>query len=697
MTALRGAATPAPLRVVVIGAGHIARLVHIPLLVAAPDVLVVAIADPAPDNLNAGLQLAPTARGFSDTRAALAAGGLDAAVLTLPSPLHAEAAIAALRAGLHVYIEKPLANSLPDAERVAEVWRASGRVGMVGFNFRFNPLFDEARAALNQWELGALVGIRTLFVNQRPRHGEWRRDPASGNNALLEFGPHHIDMLLHLIPSPVVEVKAFSHSNTDPQDLNTLLLRFQNGLVAQSTFAFGAPIQDSYEFLGDKAILRINRHDLSVEFIPAQPRRGKIGRLFAGLSGATRGLANGLRSKAEPSFALALDAFVQAARRNDATVHPNIEDGLATQRVLDAAARSIATGAPVSLPAPPIQAQPPQPSFIVEPKDGSSPALTIIIDKRTPFAALLPSLRPLSKQTIASQIELLFYAHEGDALADLDHEFLSRFERCTVLRHPGTYSESVYTTVHAAAAPIVCMYEDHVFPSPDWAAALVSECQSGCVAACTRVANANPGSIWSEVGFAVPYGFWTDPLHFDPADDVMVSNGAYRRDTLMALGGRLSALMRRAGGLNQVLRDNGGRFAIARTGVIAHANPSRPLAAIRLMFDVGRTYASRKRNATRMGFPERLFYVALGPIVPIQRFVERLPIMFSAGRNRKLRARILFGLAVGFMCEGLGRMAGYLFGEGRAAQRMESIDFDRRRHVRKADLALFAEETVSSE
>ncbi|MBI3159190.1 MAG: Gfo/Idh/MocA family oxidoreductase [Chloroflexi bacterium] len=675
-----------PLRLAVLGAGHIARLVHIPTLAKLPGVHVVAIADAQPQNLAAGLALAPGASGFSDYRAALDAGGLDAAVITLPPALHAEAAIAAFEAGLHVYLEKPLALTLADAERVANAWRASGRVGMIGFNFRFNPLFDEARTALEYGQLGRLAAVRTFFANQRGPG--WRADPAAGGSALLEFGTHHVDMLAHLLDSPVVEASAESVPAADGGDVAALALRFASGLTTHSTFVVGAPFQDVYEFMGEKGLLRIARHDLSVQFVPARPRRGKVGRLLAGFSGAWFGLTAGLRSKAEPSYRRALQAFVRAAAAGDASVHPNIADGLAAQRVLDAAARSAAARAPVALDLPPAKTAG-ETLVLAPPRPGSSPLISMILDKRGPFSVMLPSLRALARQTIAPRIELVVFANSADDLTDVDRDFVGQFERCIAVRHPRPAGETLPFAFRAASAPFVCLYEDHVFPDPDWAETLVKTFENGCMAACTRIANANPASLWSDVGFVVSYGFFTDPLRYDPADDVTFSNGAYRRDALFAFGDDLPRLLKRGGGLNRALVEAGGRLAIARASLIRHANPSRAVHALGLMFQVGRSFAGLKRKRTRMALLKRLINFAAGPLIPFQRFAERIPVMFSGGRNAGRRARVLLALFLGFCAEAAGRMAGYLFGEGRSGVRLEEYDFNRAAYVRKADLHLF--------
>lgn len=84
-------------------------------------------------------------------------------LISSPPALHADVAIAALRAGKHVYLEKPLATSLQEGRALLDVWRRTKLVGMVGFNYRFNPMHETARQHIADQRLGTLIGARSVF------------------------------------------------------------------------------------------------------------------------------------------------------------------------------------------------------------------------------------------------------------------------------------------------------------------------------------------------------------------------------------------------------------------------------------------------------------------------------------------------------------------------------------------------------
>src|SRR3954466_10841448 len=102
-------------RLGVLGCGGSARAAHLPSLARLPGARIIALADTVPDNLEAARALASDARLVADYGDVLAMPEVDAVVIALPPALHADAAIAALDQGKHIYVEKPLATSVDDA------------------------------------------------------------------------------------------------------------------------------------------------------------------------------------------------------------------------------------------------------------------------------------------------------------------------------------------------------------------------------------------------------------------------------------------------------------------------------------------------------------------------------------------------------------------------------------------------------
>jgi 1,5-anhydro-D-fructose reductase (1,5-anhydro-D-mannitol-forming) len=140
-----------------------------------------------------------------DTLAALLADpAVDAVVIATPNSLHAAQAIAALRAGKHVLVEKPMATDVGEARAMVAAARTAGRRLGIGFHFRHHGLLAEARRQIAAGAIGTVMQVTAQFnltSSPPPRltiaHSPWKRDPAQmgGAGALMGMGVHLIDLV----------------------------------------------------------------------------------------------------------------------------------------------------------------------------------------------------------------------------------------------------------------------------------------------------------------------------------------------------------------------------------------------------------------------------------------------------------------------------------------------------------------------
>ncbi len=167
----------------------------------------------------------PGARVCEGLEDALEASDIDAVVLATPASLHAEHAIASLRAGKQVFIEKPLALSVADCDRVIEEAEARRRVLMVGHTFLYSEPVRYLRQLIQEGELGEILYV----YGQRLNLGIIRQDL----NALWNFAPHDISILLYLLGERPIRASARQFSVLDHQleDMAFLVLEFPSGVV----------------------------------------------------------------------------------------------------------------------------------------------------------------------------------------------------------------------------------------------------------------------------------------------------------------------------------------------------------------------------------------------------------------------------------------------------------------------------------
>lgn len=213
------------IRVAVIGAGAWGAN-HVRVVATTPGSQLSVVADRDPAVAERVKKLAPDARFVGDVDQVLANRDIDAVVLATPAPTHAALAIAALRAGKHVLVEKPLAMSLADACAVAEVARASSKSVGVGHLMVHHPAVLRLREMLRSGALGRLHYLHSTRVNL----GRIRRD----ENALWSFGPHDLSMIDLLVERLPDTVSARGQSVLQPgvEDVVFLSLRYASGEMA---------------------------------------------------------------------------------------------------------------------------------------------------------------------------------------------------------------------------------------------------------------------------------------------------------------------------------------------------------------------------------------------------------------------------------------------------------------------------------
>jgi myo-inositol 2-dehydrogenase / D-chiro-inositol 1-dehydrogenase len=335
------------LRLGVLGCGWIANLVHLPELAHVRGVRVTALADTDAGNLERARVHAREAACFTDYGELLERAHVDAVVICLPDALHADACERAFAAGKHVYVEKPLAEDLDDAERAVAAWRASGLVGMVGFNYRFDPAYQAARRALRDGVLGRPFGVRSAFSVPARERPAWQRERLA-RGVLLNLASHHADLVQWLLDREVESVSASVRAEGDGSAA-TVHLRLAGGVPVQSLFAEGGVDEDVMEIYGERGKVRVDRMALRSFALDraadraAGSRAGILKAMIPPVQ-AWRRLRAPLR---EPSFRSAFEAFAAAVRTGRSDASPDLLDGFRSLAVVTAAMESAETGRPV--------------------------------------------------------------------------------------------------------------------------------------------------------------------------------------------------------------------------------------------------------------------------------------------------------------------------------------------------------------
>jgi predicted dehydrogenase len=185
-------------KVGVIGCGYwgpkLARNFH-----ELPDAELAWVSDFRPDRLEHVRGLYPGVRVTQDHRELLASD-VDAVVIATPVSTHHPLAMEALRAGKHVLVEKPVADSVAHAIEIAEYAEQHGLVAMVGHTFQYNPAVNVVRDLIAGGELGRVYYINLTRVNL----GLFQRDI----NVMWDLAPHDLSILFHILQLDPLQVSA---------------------------------------------------------------------------------------------------------------------------------------------------------------------------------------------------------------------------------------------------------------------------------------------------------------------------------------------------------------------------------------------------------------------------------------------------------------------------------------------------------
>ena len=260
------------MRFAIIGAGIIGA-VHARLIASLGDkATLVAVVDSDPERAERLAQLYGAA-AYGDAASAYAAQDVDAVAVCVPSALHTEVTIEALRAGKDVLIEKPVAVTLEATDRIVEAEKASGRTVTVISQRRFQPPAAFIKRSIDEGWLGRVTSGTAESVLFRSQayydSGAWRGTvKIDGGGALMNQGIHALDLLIWMLGVPVqvsAHTSRLAHERIEVEDVAAATILFRNGsigLVLASTAANpGLPVRLAVH--GDQGIAVMEKERLS--------------------------------------------------------------------------------------------------------------------------------------------------------------------------------------------------------------------------------------------------------------------------------------------------------------------------------------------------------------------------------------------------------------------------------------------------
>ena len=233
----------------VIGCGAVARL-HAESILAAENATLAGFADVRFESAEAFAK-DYSARAYASVEELLADPSVDGVCICTPSGFHTNVALAALEAGKHILVEKPLAVTVEDCDRIIALAKEKNRVAGVISQFRFTSSVQSLRKMMQENRLGQLITGELLMKYYRSQEyydsSSWRGTWALDGGSMMNQGIHGVDALLYLF-GPAESVCGYMDTKThvmEAEDTSVAAVRFKCGalVVIQSTTSAykGAP------------------------------------------------------------------------------------------------------------------------------------------------------------------------------------------------------------------------------------------------------------------------------------------------------------------------------------------------------------------------------------------------------------------------------------------------------------------------
>lgn len=325
-----------PVKIAIAGGGYGAK-VALPAYQELEEFEPVAVWSRRPERAQELAGEAGLALGTSDFEELLAVPGLEAVHVATPVVTHVPFAVTAAERGLHVLCEKPLADDLAGARRIAAAIRSAGVVGAVGYELRLKEtrqhVIARARELLGRPRMVSVSLVQSDHADPFSRPHTWVHNATMGGGRLQGYGVHDLDLLLEALP-PIEAVAAATEvgvtmrtSGGDEllpvtaEDAYAILLRFRGGglgvVTLVSTARHGRG--DVIEFHGDEGSVRLDADR----------------RVWWGRAGEQLQCEGPFDNSSTEAFKRVARNFWAAIRNGDPP-DPSLEEGLRVQAVFDA-------------------------------------------------------------------------------------------------------------------------------------------------------------------------------------------------------------------------------------------------------------------------------------------------------------------------------------------------------------------------
>lgn len=344
------------LKIGVIGAGSISRQ-HLNSYENNPNVEIYAICDLNEQRAAKAAEKYGASKVYTDYNELLSVKEIDAVSICTWNNTHAEISIAALKAGKHVLVEKPLCKTVEEALEVEKAVRESGKILQVGFVRRYDPNAQMIREWIDKGEFGEVYFAKATALRRAGNPGGWFSNiELSGGGPLIDIGVHMIDLCWYMMGRPKVKsvsgntyqklgnrsnikhLSSYKAADYDPdhntvEDMANAMIRFENGasLLVDVSFTIHAKQNEgAIKLYGEKGGVEIDpevimvkeQHDTIINLLPQVDNKG---------------------FQFPKAFQAEVDHFIECIQEGKEPISP-VEDGVEMMKILCGVYESAETG-----------------------------------------------------------------------------------------------------------------------------------------------------------------------------------------------------------------------------------------------------------------------------------------------------------------------------------------------------------------
>jgi len=309
------------------------------------------------------------------------------------------------------------------------------------------------------------------------------------------------------------------------------------------------------------------------------------------------------------------------------------------------------------------------------PSSTATPALTAILPTWDTFEGIRRTVSHLRTQTIAGKIELLICAPAAGRVR-YDPPDIAGLQSVRVLETGEWHASGPAraTAIRMASAPIVAFCEDHCYPFPDWAEALLAAHRESHAAIGPAFYNANPSTTsWADL--YIGYGRWLAPGQRRELALLPGHNTSYKRNVLVEYGDDLDRLMEAETMLLWDLRRRGFTLLMEPAARVSHTNFVRPLVFLQIQWHLGRVFGAIR--AEKWHAARRVAYAIASPAIPLIRLGHASRTVIE---SRLSIAQFIVSLPImmaGLIVDAVGQARGALFGPGNSVNLLAAYEFHR--------------------